>query len=269
MNAILAVPNAGRHAVGPDVGDKPVDLERYRADLVGYCRGKLGSVVDAEDAAQETLIRAWRSLDRFEGRAMLRSWLYCIATNVCIDMLRARQRQAVPTGLDGAASSLLNRTAAGGPGCVLGRTATVASGSVAAPHSGGHDPADEIAQREELSHAFVRMLRLLPPRQRAVLFLREVLRWRAHEVAELLGTTTAAVNSGLQRARATLAAEPAAAPPQRASTSDGQGPGATQYVEAFASYDVDTLVSLLYETATTTPSGRSSTVSPATNAPAR
>jgi RNA polymerase sigma-70 factor (ECF subfamily) len=248
MNAVVAAPDS-RHLAEPESGDERVDLERYRAELVRYCRTKLGSAVDAEDAAQDTLIRAWRRVDGFEGRSPLRSWLYSIATNVCIDMLRARQRQADPVALEGAGSSVLDRTAAG-------------KGSVAGVGPGEDDPADEIVRRDRVSRAFAHMLRFLPPRQRAVLFLRDVLHWRAHEVAELLGTTPAAVNSGLQRARATLAADPPARPRGRTSTSEGQGPAATPYVEAFAAYDVEVLVGLFRETATMSPGvprGRNST----------
>jgi RNA polymerase sigma-70 factor (ECF subfamily) len=160
-----------------------LDAIRDRRELTGYCSKILGSASDADDAVQETMVRAWTRRDTFEGRSSVRSWVYRIATNVCLDMLRGQKRRAVPIDLDGLE--------------VL-------------PHDqdlqAGGDPADAVAAREDVELAFVVALQALPTRQRAVLILRDVLRWTAPEVADLFGTTPASVNSALQRARATLAA---------------------------------------------------------------
>src|SRR5205823_7656225 len=172
-------------------------LEQYRRELTGYCYRMLGSAFDAEDAVQETMVRAWRNLDRFEGRSALKSWLYRIATNVCLDMLSGKERRARPLelGPPGTADSPLT---------TLPETAwlePIPDGRVL-PSDG--DPAKLAEERQTLRLAFVAALQHLPPQQRAVLILREVLRWRANEVAELLDTSVASVNSALQRARASL-----------------------------------------------------------------
>jgi RNA polymerase sigma-70 factor (ECF subfamily) len=219
-------------------------LERYRVELTAYCYRMLGSAFEAEDAVQETMIRAWRGFDRFEGRSSLRSWLYRIATNVCLDMLGGRERRARPMDLGPAGT-------ADGP---LGETLPevtwlepIPDGRILASEQ---DPAELTEQRESIRLAFVAALQHLPPRQRAVLILREVLRWRASEVADLLDTSVASVNSALQRARATLAAH--------RPTDDGWDEPMTEeqrtllrrYVDAFESYDMDSLTSLLREDAT-------------------
>ena len=178
----------------------PSDLEQYRRELTGYCYRMLGSGFEADDAVQETMVRAWRSLDRFEGRSALRSWLYRIATNVCLDMLRG---PPAPRAGDGPRAGVDRRLvpsarpARSTPGCRPIPDAQVL------PEDG--DPAELAASRETIRLAFVTALQHLPARQRAVLILREVLRWQATEVAELLDTSVASVNSALQRARATLA----------------------------------------------------------------
>ena len=164
-------------------------LEQHRIELTGYCYRMLASPFDAEDAVQETFIRAWRGYDRFEGRAALRSWLYRIATNVCLDMLDARKRRARPMDLG----------PSGAP--VIENLNTLPEVTWIEPLP---DPADETVERETIKLAFVAALQHLPPRQRAVLILCEVLRWQATEVAELLDTSVASVNSALQRARAAL-----------------------------------------------------------------
>lgn len=174
-------------------------LEEHRVELTGYCYRMLGSAFEAEDAVQETLVRAWRAADRFEGRSSLRSWLYRIATNVCLDSLRAGNRRARPMDLSPAshADAVL-------PGMTAGSMwVEPVPDARTAPSAG--DPADVVVARESIRLAFVAALQHLPPRQRAVLILREVLAWKADETAELLGTTVASVNSALQRARATLA----------------------------------------------------------------
>src|SRR6266481_7744633 len=164
-------------------------LEQHRAELTGYCYRMLGSPFEAEDAVQETLIRAWRGYDRFEGRAALRSWLYRIATNVCFDMLNGRERRARPMDLGPAQEPIIENL----------NTLPEVTWIEPMP-----DPADAAVERETIRLAFVAALQHLPPRQRAVLILCEVLKWKATEVAELLDTSVASVNSALQRARATL-----------------------------------------------------------------
>src|SRR5215467_1112893 len=174
-------------------------FEQHRTELTAYCYRMLGSAFEADDAVQETLVRAWRSFDTFEGRAALRSWLYRIAANVCFDMLRGRKRRAMPVDM----------TAPGrGDGAVDGPLLDdIWLGPVPDASVIGHaaDPAEQAVVRESVRLAFVAALQHLPPRQRAVLILREVLKWRATEVAELLDTTVVSVNSALQRARSTLA----------------------------------------------------------------
>jgi RNA polymerase sigma-70 factor, ECF subfamily len=173
-----------------------VELERYRVELTGHCYRILGSASEAEDAVQETLLRAWRAWDRFEGRATLKSWLYRIATNVCLDMRAASQRRARPMDISPADATFVPAF----PDATWIRP--IPDHQI--PPAGG-DPADVAVARETVRRAFVTMLRQLPPRQRAVLMLRDVLHWRSSEVAELLDTTVASVNSALQRARTALA----------------------------------------------------------------
>src|SRR5438874_5841371 len=174
-------------------------LEQHRAELTGYCYRMLGSSFEAEDAVQETMIRAWRGIDGFEGRAALRSWLYRIATNVCLDMLNGRERRARPMDLGPASEPLESNLH------TLPETTWIqpVPDGLVVPEG---DPAEVAVARETIRLAFVAALQHLPPRQRAVLILCEVLRWQATEVAELLETSVASVNSALQRARATLAA---------------------------------------------------------------
>src|SRR5581483_9604909 len=171
------------------------ELEPYRGELTGFCYRMLGSVFDADDAVQETLVRAWRNLDAFEGRSSLRSWLYRIATNVCLDTLRGRGRRALAMDLGP------SRTADSFHGAVRpdDEWITPLPDARLTPH--GSDPAEVAAARENIRLAFIAALQHLPGRQRAVLILREVLRWQASEVAELLDSSVASVNSALQRAR--------------------------------------------------------------------
>jgi RNA polymerase sigma-70 factor, ECF subfamily len=219
-------------------------LEEYRAELIGYCYRMLGSAFEAEDAVQETLLRAWRGLDRFEGRSALRSWLYRIATNVCLDMATARQRRARPMDL-GPASS-----ADRGLAPPLSEAAWVEPIPDGRVLSTGADPAEVAVARESVRLAFVAALQHLPPKQRAVLILREVLRWRADEVAELLGSTVASVNSALQRARSTLANRDLGATDGAEAMDDQQRALLARYVDAFERYDMDSLTALLHRDAT-------------------
>jgi len=205
-------------------------LEQYRSELTGYCYRMLGSPFDAEDAVQDTLVRAWRNIERFEGRAALRSWLYKIATNVCLDMLKAGKRRARPMDLGPAQEPLFEN---------LNVPAEV---TWIEPMP---DPADAAVEHETIRLAFVAALQHLPPRQRAVLILCEVLRWQATEAAELLDTSVASVNSALQRARATLAD----ANVREVDTADVDAELLERYVAAFEAYDIDKLTHLLREDA--------------------
>jgi RNA polymerase sigma-70 factor (ECF subfamily) len=217
------------------------DLERHRRELKAYCYRMLGSPFEAEDAVQDTLLRAWRAIDRFEGRAALRSWLYRIATNVCMDMLNGRERRARPMDLGNA------RSPAGPLDEGLPEVAWIEP--IPDAQLLPEDPASVAEARETIRLAFVSALQHLPPRQRAALILCEVLNWKATEVAELLDTSVAAVNSALQRARATLdTAEVADA--GRGALSEHDRELLTRYVDAFQRYDMDALTSLIHEDAT-------------------
>jgi RNA polymerase sigma-70 factor (ECF subfamily) len=224
-------------------GDLEALLEGHRAELTAYAYRMLGSSFEAEDAVQETMIRAWRGLDRFEGRSALRSWLYRIATNVCLDMLKGRQRRARPVDLGPAGTA---EVPLGEPLSEGAWIEPIPDGQVL-PEDG--DPAELAESRESIRLAFVAALQHLPPRQRAVLILREVLRWKADEVAELLDTTVASVNSALQRARASLAATNTESEPSRP-MDQGQRALLSRYVDAFERYDMDALTALLREDAT-------------------
>ncbi len=233
-----------RPAAGAAAAEPASQLEQYRAELTGYCYRMLGAAFEAEDAVQETLLRAWRTFETFEGRASLRSWLYRIATNVCLSMMSARQRRARPMDL-GPASSAATPL---GPAMPEATWIEPIPDDRALPAGG--DPAEVAVARESIRLAFVAALQHLPPRQRAVLILREVLRWRADEVAELLGTTVASVNSALQRARATLASRRVSSADPGAPMDDAQRELLARYVDAFERYDMDSLTALLHEDAT-------------------
>jgi RNA polymerase sigma-70 factor (ECF subfamily) len=218
------------------------DLEQYRRELTGYCYRMLGSVFEADDAVQETIVRAWRGLDAFEGRSALRSWVYRIATNVCLDMLRGRQRRATPMDLGPAGTPETFRAN------TLPEHAWLEPLPDARVLRPDDDPAELAATRESIRLAFITALQHLPPRQRAVLILREVLRWQATEVAELLETSVASVNSALQRARATLGTlDLAEADPQPVDAE--QQALLARYVDAFERYDIASLVGLLHDDA--------------------
>jgi RNA polymerase sigma-70 factor (ECF subfamily) len=202
----------------------------------------LGSGFEADDAVQETMLRAWRAADGFEARSSVRSWLYRIATNVCLDMLRGRQRRARPMELG--PSSPPDEHFLGQMLPEHAWVSPIADGRVL-PED--RDPAELAAMRDSIRLAFVTALQHLPARQRAVLILCEVLRWHATEVAELLDTSVAAVNSALQRGRATLASVDTDARPQ--TMSDDQRELLGRYVDAFERYDVSRLVTLLHDDA--------------------
>src|SRR5947209_3405700 len=206
------------------------ELEQHRSELTAYCYRMLGSPFDAEDAVQDTLVRAWRNIGRFEGRAALRSWLYKIATNVCLDMLSAGKRRARPMDLGPAQEPIFEN---------LNVPAEV---TWIEPMP---DPADAAVERESIRLAFIAALQHLPARQRATLILCEVLRWQASEAAELLDTSVASVNSALQRARATLAS----ANVREIDSSDVDAEMLERYVAAFEAYDIDRLTELLREDA--------------------
>jgi RNA polymerase sigma-70 factor (ECF subfamily) len=217
-------------------------LEQHRLDLTRYCYRMLGSPFEADDAVQETMIRAWRAFDRFEGRSAVRSWLYRIATNVCLDMLKGRARRARPMDLG----------PSGAPVEANLHTLPEVTWIEPIPDaaiSDQADPAEVVAGRETIRLAFVAALQHLPPRQRAVLLLCEVLRWKASEVAELLDTSVASVNSALQRARATIEATRLTADDPAPPMDEGQQELLARYVRAFESYDMDALTSLIQQDA--------------------
>jgi RNA polymerase sigma-70 factor (ECF subfamily) len=219
-------------------------LEEHRRELTGYCYRMLGSAFEAEDAVQETLLRAWRSFDRFEGRSAVRSWLYRIATNVCFDMLNGRERRARPMDLGPAQAPIeanLN---------TLPEATWIQPVPETLVSPGEGDPAEVAVAHETIKLAFVAALQHLPARQRAVLILCEVLRWKATEVAELLETSVASVNSALQRARATLEASNVSASDPAPHLDADDRALLARYVEAFERYDMDALVSVIQEDAT-------------------
>jgi RNA polymerase sigma-70 factor (ECF subfamily) len=217
-------------------------LETHREALVGHCYRMLGSAAEADDAVQETLVRAWRALEGFDGRASLRTWLYRIATHVCLDALADRARRERPVAIGPAGTvhdDLVERPRTHWLEPIPDAHALPADG----------DPAERAALRESIRLAFVAALQRLPPRQRAALLLAEVLGWSASEIASALETTVAAVNSALQRARAALAES---APPEGgvAGLTPVQETLLARYVDAFERYDVDALAALLREDAT-------------------
>src|SRR3954452_20943723 len=216
-------------------------LEELRPELTGYCYRMLGSTFDADDAVQDTIVRAWQAMGEFEGRSSLRSWVYRIATNVCLDTLRGRKRRAMPMDMSGPVPSTTPPTE------TLPHEVFVEP----VPDSAiTRDPAELAVHQESVRLAFVAALQHLPPKQRAVLILREVLRWQASEVAELLNTSVASVNSALQRARATI---------EELGLQDTEASGTVDsaddqrlledYVKAFEAYDMSALVGLLKQDA--------------------
>ena len=226
-----------------DSHELELELEAHRTELTAYCYRMLGSAFEAEDAVQEALVRAWKAYDRFQGRSSLRSWLYRIATNVCFDLLDGRNRRALPMDMgpaqhaDSALGPQLDELHWVGP----------MPDARVVPQDG--DPAEVAVLRDSVRLAFVATLQHLPPRQRAVLILREVLQMPATEVADLLESTVASVNSALQRARATLATIESTDEDELPPLDDAQRALLDRYVRAFESYDLAALTSLLYEDA--------------------
>jgi RNA polymerase sigma-70 factor (ECF subfamily) len=221
-------------------------LHAHRGELTGYCYRMLGSTFDADDAVQETMVRAWRGLEGFEGRAKLRSWLYRIATNVCLDMLDGRKRRARPMDLSPSAWQPVEASLS----AVQPEVTWVEPMLDAHVVSASSDPAETAVARETIRLAFVAALQHLPPRQRAVLILRDVLRWKADEVAVFLESSVASVNSALQRARATLAASGITDAEPFDPLDERNRELLSRYVDAFERYDMESLVTLLHEDAT-------------------
>jgi RNA polymerase sigma-70 factor (ECF subfamily) len=219
------------------------ELEEHRLELRGYCYRMLASPFEAEDAVQETFIRAWRGFDAFEGRSSLRSWLYRIATNVCLDMRRSVQRRARPMDL-GPSNEPIEANLHELPETTW--LEPVPDALVIGSHG---DPAETAVTRDSVRLAFVAALQHLPPRQRAALILCEVLQWKATEVAELLGTTVASVNSSLQRARATLETSQLSLSTTQATLNEPDRELLARYVRAFEAYDIAGLTELIHEDA--------------------
>ncbi len=220
--------------MAPDVAQ----LDQHRAALTGHCYRMLGSAADADDAVQEAMVRAWRSLDRFDGRSSMRTWLYKIATNVCLDSARDRRARPIEERPVCTVEDALETRP---------RTHWLEPIADARAVPADADPAEKVVLRESIRLAFVAALQNLPPKQRAALLLTEVLGWSAAEVAEGLETTLPAVNSALQRARATLAARPPSMPPV---ANAAEAALLERYVHAFERYDMDALSALLREDAT-------------------
>ena len=221
-----------------------LELERYRRELLAHCYRMVGSVHDAEDLVQETYIRAWRAFHGFEGRSSLRTWMYQIATNTCLTALQSRSRRPLPTGLGAPASD---------PSGALESRPEITwlepmpDRLVAGAGTAPEDPEATAVTHDSIRIAFIAALQHLTPTQRAVLILRDVLNWRAAEVASALDTTVAAVNSALQRARAHV--EKLAPADEASSHLDADDPEVRakleRYVAAFEAYDIDTIVEML------------------------
>ncbi len=214
----------------PTADEFPEMAQRYRRELLAHCYRMTGSVYEAEDLVQETYLRAWRSYDGFEGRSSVRTWLYRIATNVCLTNLEGKDRRPLPTGLG---------TEDARPGDELVKDTEIAWLEPVP------DTAVMVAERDSIRLAFIAALQYLPARQRAVLILRDVLRWKAAEVAEAMDTTTAAVNSALQRAHAILAEKDLTEDTVTRDLDQRQEALLEKYVAAFWRKDIDEIVSML------------------------
>lgn len=222
-------------------------LEEYRPALTGHCYRMLGSVVDAEDAVQESMFRAWKAMDRFNDQSSLKTWLYRIATNVCLDTLSSSERRRIRP-LDSTPAPAEVRDGMTLPQRLREHWVEPIPDVLALPAEANSDPEERAILRESIRLAFVAALQYLPPRQRAVLLLTQVLNWSAAEAAECLEMTVSSVNSALQRARATMDARNPAVVPRALSTDDAAL--VARYVTAFEKYDVPALVRLLHEEAT-------------------
>ncbi|RZT83735.1 RNA polymerase sigma-70 factor (ECF subfamily) [Pseudonocardia sediminis] len=228
-----------------EVDERPMEarIEDHRRELTGYCYRMVGSAFEAEDAVQETMIRAWKGLAKFDGRSSLRSWLYRIATNVCIDALNGRKRRAVPMDFGGPSAPVAESIREPLPDSDW--LEPMPDARVSSPAG---DPADKAVAKETIRLAFVAALQHLPARQRAVLILREVLCWKASEVADLLGTSVASVNSALQRARATLNDSGISeAAPGNGEMDQAHTELLLKYMAAFEAFDMEALTALLHE----------------------
>jgi RNA polymerase sigma-70 factor, ECF subfamily len=242
MTELATTPDGSQPAATRAPGELDRQLEQHRTELTAYAYRMLGSAFEAEDAVQETFLRALKGSEGFEGRAALRSWLYRIATNVCLDMLGGKERRARPMDL----------AAAKPADTPLGESLPEVTWILPVPDDRvvpeDGDPAAVAESRETIRLAFVAALQHLPPKQRAVLILHEVLRWKASEVAELLETSVASVNSALQRARTTLQAIDIDAVSEP--VDEERRALLARYVDAFERYDMDSLTSLLQQDAT-------------------
>lgn len=233
----LLADNSDAERAGGSGADFSTHAEPYRRELLAHCYRMTGSLHDAEDLVQETLLRAWKAYERFEGKSSIRTWLHRIATNTCLSALEGRQRRPLPTGLGGTSSDptaeLLERREVPWLEPLPDLTDDPA------------DPSVIVGSRESVRLAFVAALQHLSPRQRAVLLLRDVLQWKSAEVAEAIGTTTIAVNSLLQRARTQLqAVRPSSADRLAAPDSAQAQDLLARYIAAFEAYDIDRLVQL-------------------------
>lgn len=225
------------------IEDFPRLADPFRRELLAHCYRMLGSVHDAEDLVQETYLRAWRAYEKFEGRSSMRTWLHRIATNTCLDALESRSKRPLPTGLGGPSADPADALVESQEISWLEPIADAMVGADAA------DPAAIVSSRETIRLAFVAALQHLPPRQRAVLILCEVLKWKAAEVADLLGTTTASVNSALQRARAQLEKTAPSETSVTEPTEAEQRELLDRYVTAFETKDMSAIVKLFTEDA--------------------
>jgi RNA polymerase sigma-70 factor (ECF subfamily) len=224
-------------------GELEEQLEQRRTELRAYCYRMLASPFEAEDAVQETFIRAWKNVETFEGRASLRSWLYRIATNVCLDMLRSNERRARPMDLGPSGAPVFENLHE------RAETTWLEPVPDALVMPAAADPAEIAATHDSVRLAFVAALQHLPPKQRAALILCEVLQWKAAEAAELLDTSVASINSALQRARATLDEGKATASTSVTQLSAEDRDLLARYVKAFEAYDVTALTELIHEDA--------------------